>query len=106
MAGTFAAAGQSCAAAIDDRIPSIIDKAAHLNEPVKVTNSDVEQILSLRKGQLAEISERSARSPTMSALNRCRGRCIFRTIEHNAQRVTIDADNSKFRSWDGRTLKL
>jgi hypothetical protein len=41
----------------------------------------------------------------MPASDGCRGRCIFRTIENNAQRVAIYADNSKFVSWDGRALK-
>jgi hypothetical protein len=69
------------------------------------TNLNVESIPScIRK--VAQITERSTRSATMPALDRCRGRCIFRAIENNAYRVTIHADNSKFSFLEGRVLKL
>ena len=46
--------------------------------------SDLKQILSIRIGKVAEISERSARSPTMAAHDLRRRRSIFRAVEDDA----------------------
>jgi hypothetical protein len=75
-------------------------------EAVWPTNSDVESIPPSCIRKVAQITERSTRSATMPALDRCRGRRIFRAIENNAYRVTIHADNSKFSFLEGRVLKL
>jgi hypothetical protein len=61
------------------------------------TASNLKQIPSIRTRKFAELSERSARSAAMPALDLRRGRRTFRAVEDDAEGVTIDADNSKLR---------
>jgi len=51
-------------------------------------------------GKLEESSKRSARNAAMPTSE---GRCNFRTVENNAERVTTYADDSEFRCCNGRT---
>lgn len=45
--------------------------------------------------QLPEIPQRTARRSATATLDKCGGRGVFDTVEYNAQRIAIDADNLK-----------
>jgi len=69
--------------------------------------SHLKQIAPIRTGKLAKISECAARCAAMAALNLRRGGGAFRAIEHDAERVAIDADDPEIRTrvWRGRNAR-
>ena len=68
--------------------------------PVMGTASNLKQIPSIRTRKFAELSERSARSAAMPALDLRRGWRAFRAVEDDAEGVTIYADNPELRTQD------
>lgn len=69
--------------------------------------SNLKQIAPIRTGKFAKIPDCAARSATMAALDLSRGGGAFREIEHDAERVAIDADQSEIgaevgRDWNAR----
>jgi hypothetical protein len=84
--------------AIDDtalRYFSNVIRDVNLNQGV---TSDVEDILPIRQGEIAQVSKFSTRRTALATFDRRRGGSVFRIIDNDSDRIAYGAYDLKVRS--------